>query len=138
MTWSTSEIEHEGFPLLLRRPDHTNIWQFKETFPQLISVEHHLEKTTDNGLPDHGYNKTLLDFDSYMCDLFAKSSNGIIFLIETFGGKRNYYYYTRSDYDIDPRLQEAKKQFNVRLSSWQKLDEGWGFLASYPIDVFQK
>lgn len=115
MTWSTSEIEYEGLPLLLRRPDYPNIWKFKGKFTQIVTVEHLLEKVKQNGLPNRVYNKSLADFDNYMCTLLDHTGNGIIFLIETFAGKRNYYYYTLPFFNIDPLIGGAIINFKANL-----------------------
>ena len=137
MTWSTTEIEYEGFPLLLRRPDYNNIWQYKEKLVQLIAVEHLLDKATPNGLPENDYNKSLSDFDHFMCTLFDKTDDGIIFLIETFGGKRNYYYYTASQYDMTELIGRTMLDFNVKLTVSKRADNDWGFLKTYPIELFK-
>lgn len=138
MTWATSEIDYEGLPLLLRKPDHQNIWRFQDRLTKLVSIEHLLDKVNSNGLPEKKYNSTLYDFDYYMCSLFDKSSDGIIFLIETFSGKRNYYYYTLPDIRIDPLIEKARLKFKVNLESWTQADIGWGFLDDYPVQIFTK
>ena len=97
-----------------------------------------LEHTSNTGLPEKNYNKTLLDFDHYMCDLFNESNEGIIFLIETFAGKRNYYYYTKSSFDITSMLKKIMKQFKVVLTTWEMSDGEWDFLEKYPITIYTK
>ena len=138
MTWSTTEIKYEGFPLLLRRPDHDDIWQYKDRLTQLTTVEHLLDKATSKGLPENSYNKSLTDFDHYMCTIFDKSVDGVIFLIETFAGKRNYYYYTLPQYDISKQIDKAKLHFNVKLSIATRDDNNWGFFASYPVELYKR
>jgi len=137
MTWSTTEIEYEGFPLLLRKPDYSNIWQHKEKLTQLVTIEHLLDKATPNGLPEKNYNKSISDFDHYMCTLFDKNADGIIFLIETFAGKRNYYYYTSPQYDITKLIDRAKVDFNVKLTVTKRADNDWGFFKAYPVILFK-
>ena len=105
MTWATTEIEYEGLPLLLRKPNHSNIWTFKKRLTKLVAIEHLLEKVNSDGLPEKRYNTTLANLDHFMCSFFDKSNAGIIFLIETFSGKRNYYYYTLPDVNIDPLIE---------------------------------
>jgi hypothetical protein len=138
MTWSTSEIEYEGLPLLLRSPDHSNVWEFKKRLTKLVSIVHLLDKVNSDGLPERKYNLTLADFDYFMCSLFDKSTDGIILLIETFSGKRNYYYYTLPDFNIDPLIEKAKIKFKVNLDSWTQADLNWGFLDDYPVQIFPK
>ena len=136
MTWSNLEMEYEGFPLLLRRPDHPNIWRYKNKFTQLVLVEHTLEKVKKNGLPEGTYNKSLSDFDEQMCTLLDKTDKGIIFLIETFAGKRNYYYYIEQGFNIKHIVNNAKKNFKVNLEASINDDTGWGFLKEYPVNIF--
>ncbi len=137
MTWSTTEIEYEGFPLLLRRPDYKNIWKYQQSLTQLVAVGHLLDNTTPNGLPEKNYNQMLATFDDYMCNLFDTSPEGFIFLIETFGGKRNYYYYTLPHYDISKLVDQAKLDFKVKLTIAIQDDNGWGFFKDYPIELFK-
>lgn len=137
MTWSTTEIEHEGFPLLLRKPDHKNIGPYKSKYSKLLSVTHSFDKVKDDGLPESNYNSTLADFDNKMCSLFENSSDGIIILIETFGGERNYYYYISSTADFEPRLDIIKTEFNIaNLTTTLKEDKNWGFLDNYPTKLY--
>ncbi len=136
MTWSTSEIEYEGLPLLLRKPDHENIWRFKDKLTKLVSIEHHLDTVTSDGLPEKKYNSKLSDFDHYMCSLFDKSNDGIIFLIETYSGKRIYYYYTSPTFNIEPLIETTKHKFKLTLEGWTQDDTGWGFLDEYPVKLF--
>jgi len=138
VTWSTNEIEYKGLPLLLRKPDHKDIWKFQDKFPQLVSVEHHLSETSNDGLPASEYNKTLADFDEYMCGLLENSMDGIVILVETFAGKRNYYYYTKRDFEIKSLVDLVQNKFNVVLTTWQKKDPEWGFLSAYPIEIYSK
>ena len=138
MIWSTSEIEFEGLPLLLRSPGHANVWRYKDSLTKLVAIEHLLDRVNSNGLPEKKYNSTLSDFDHYMCSLFDKSKDGIIFLIETFSGKRIYYYYTLPDFNIDPLLEKVKLKFKVNLDGWTQNDLGWGFLKEYPVEIFAK
>ncbi|MFT3934517.1 MAG: hypothetical protein QM726_12920 [Chitinophagaceae bacterium] len=135
MTWITSEIEYEDLPLLLRKPEYQNIWDYKDKFTRLVSIEHHLKKVTNNGLPEKEYNLTLAGFDHYMCSIFNNSSDGLIFLIETFSGKRNYYYFTLPDFKMQFLIERAIKRFDVVLESWTQMDIGWGFLNAYPVKL---
>ena len=136
MTWSTSEIQYEGFPLLLRRPDYPNVWKFKPTFNQLVTVEHILESVTESGLPERSYNKALAEFDHYMCALLEDTNNGIIFLIETYGGKRNYYYYTSPVTAMDRLTKQAEADFKVTLKVRSMVDNDWNFIKSYPVRLY--
>ncbi|HLK29269.1 MAG TPA: hypothetical protein VKT28_11880 [Puia sp.] len=103
---------------------------------KLVAIEHLLDKVNSNGLPEKQYNSTLSDFDHFMCTLFDKSKDGIIFLIETLSGKRIYYYYTMADKNIDPLIEKLKLDFKVNLDNWMQDDTGWGFLKEYPVEIY--
>lgn len=68
-----------------------------------------------------------------MCNLLQPGEE-IIILIETFGGKRVYYYYVAESLDFEKRLNEVKAQFkSVKLEVSSYRDEEWDFLNDYPI-----
>lgn len=101
-----------------------------------MSVQHTLEKVTSNGLPEKKYNSTLSDFDHHMCSLFDNSDEGIIFLIETFSGKRNYYFYTLPSFSFESQIDITIQQFAVNLEHCSQEDISWGFLKEYPVKLF--
>lgn len=136
MTWSTAEMEYEGFRLLLRKPNHNDVWRFKDALIKLVCIENLLEKVTSEGLPEKEYNATLAEFDHYMCTVFDNSNEGIIFLIETYCGKRNYYYFTSPGFAVNLFLEDIKQKFKVNIDSWSQDDTGWGFLDRYPVKLF--
>lgn len=137
MIWFTTEIEHEGFPLLLRKPAHKDIWSYKSKYSMLLSVTHSLDKVKDDGLPESNYNSSLADFDNKMCSLFKFSSEGIVVLVETIGGERNYYYYISSTVDFDTKIEAIKKKFNIsKLTTTLKEDKSWGFFDKYPTKLY--
>jgi hypothetical protein len=134
MTWSNAELEYEGLPLLLRKPDYQNILQFKSKFTKLVAIEHYLEIVDKLGLPKKSYNSNISKFDGYMCDLFTDTNDGIVFLIETFNGKRTYYYYCDNNLDIDILADEIKSKFDFNIEIMSQNDDEWAFLHNYPMD----
>jgi hypothetical protein len=138
MTWFTAEIEHEGFPLLLRKPDYKNVWFYKTQYSKLLCVTHSLDKVKDNGLPENAYNSSLADFDHEMCSLFKESNEGIIILVETFGGKRNYFYYLSSTIDFATKIETIKETFNItELTATANEDQAWQFVDEYPTKLYE-
>lgn len=125
--------------MLLRRPDHKNVWKFKGEFFKLVSIEHHLDIVVNSGLPESDYNQSLAEFDNDMCGCLSAKENGIPILIETFSGKRNYYYYyVRPEIELSFLLEAAKSEYNVNLTGWDKIDQDWKFLDAYPMEIFRK
>jgi hypothetical protein len=139
LNWSSAEFQYEGLPLLIRKPDFDNIWQWQEMFPMRLSITHHLSKIKSNGLPENEYNWSLADFDAALCDLFEQEVEGIIFLIETFSGERHYYYYISETTDFECRIVRVKEHFGIeKIEVAYNEDVTWDFINKYPFGLFRK
>ena len=136
MTWSTMDTTYEDFPLYLRKPNIENITQYQLLYPRLLNITHTLDKVKSNGLPQSDYNKTLEDFDGKICNLFDFENEGFIFLIETYGGKRNYWFYLKPDFDYTAILTGLKRKYkNHKLEESVSNDKNWGFIKDYPYKI---
>ena len=135
--WLTSRrLEHEGFPLYLRRPQYEDIWSYQEKFPGLLTVTHKFDQVKSNGLPESDYNKSLNDLDSKMVHMFDVK-DGLIFLIETFGGERNYYYFIAETTDYTSKVDAIREtETHADLEIDVRLDREWNFLRKYPVRIF--
>jgi hypothetical protein len=133
--WLTTKIEHEGFPLYLRRPDYHDIFVYRNNFPNVLRVTQKLKEVNSNGLPESDYNMSLIDFDGQMCDLFKGTNDGLIFLIETFGGERSYYYFISDSVDYDKKIEGLKNE-DIELEVKSYADKDWGFLKEYPTKLY--
>jgi hypothetical protein len=138
MEWLTTETEYEGNPLYLRLPSYKNIWQYKSKFPKLMCITHIFDSVKDNGLPTADYNISLIDFDGEVVSLLESSKNGIVFLVETYGGARNYWFYVLdSEYyskifeDLQTKYPEKKLELDYRN------DSDWGFIKDYPFELYK-
>jgi hypothetical protein len=137
MKWFTHETIYEGFPLYLRRPDHENVWSYQNNSTNLLCVTHKLEKVKQNGLPESDYNKSLSDFDYELVKLLEQGEKGVIVLIETFGGERNYWYYIQRDFDYEASINLIKSKFpSDVIETWSEEDNEWDFLKSYPFKLY--
>jgi hypothetical protein len=135
--WLTTKIEHEGFPLYLRKPDYSNIFIYINKFPRLLCVTQKLKKVTSNGLPESDYNMSLIDFDEQMTNLFDNENDGLIFLIETFGGDRSYYYFISESVDYEGRIKDLNNNYrDIELEVRSQTDKDWGFLKEYPTKLY--
>jgi hypothetical protein len=102
----------------------------------LILTTHQFDKVTENGLPTSDYSKTLIDFDEEIVNLLT--SNGIIFLIETYGGARSYWFYDRDNELTLKAFERLKghypdKKIELEVSS----DQEWNFIAEYPVILYK-
>ena len=58
------------------------------------------------------------------------------FLVETFGGKRHYYFYVAT-IDMASRVASVASRYaNERLSWKTRNDPEWGFIQGYATDFF--
>ncbi len=129
--WSTAEATYEGFPLYLRRPTEIDYSQ-SARFPVQVVIEHSLEKVRSSGLPEPEYNRSLLDFDGVVVELFEESGDGYAVLVETFAGKRIYYFYVSSETDVQSRFDTLAGNFpEHELALEQRSDSDWSFLKRY-------
>ncbi|MET0945450.1 MAG: DUF695 domain-containing protein [Flavobacterium sp.] len=138
MEWLTTQTEYEGIPLLLRIPNYKNIWEYKSKYSQLISITHIFDIVKENGLPTSNYNKSLFDFDNEVIHLFD-SENGIIFLVETYGGARNYWFFGEDSKSISKILNDLKrKNPEKNLEVDYQTDTDWSFIQDYPVVLYKK
>lgn len=93
MTWLSAIKECEGAPIALRvRPD-MDTPEHRAGFPFLAVVTHALAVVRADGLPDADYNDTLTAFDHETHLFLEGRSEGLVVLVETIAGRRNYYAY---------------------------------------------
>jgi hypothetical protein len=135
--WLTKKIEYEGFPLHLRKPDYQDIFIYRADFPNVLHVTQNLKEVTSNGLPESDYNQPLFGFDVQMCNMFDTQDERIIFLIETFAGKRHYYYFISESADYEKRIEKIKRNNpDVDIETHSYVDKDWGFLKEYPTKLY--
>jgi len=130
--WKTGAVEHEGVPLYLRFPDGLDYDTLQKTYPQLIVLKQQLLHVNDKGAPQADHNDSLGEFDTYIVNFLEKSGNGITVLVETFGGKRIYYMYSKTSIDasaMESAIRRTYPEHSVTISA--KSDREWGFIRRY-------
>jgi hypothetical protein len=139
MEWLTTKIEYEGLPLYLRLPKYEDIWKYQSKFPKLINIEHTFDSVKDNGLPTSEYNKSLFDFDNEVVNLLQSESNGVVFLVETYGGSRNYWFFGEdSDFFLKIFDNLKAKYSDKKLELHIQNDVDWDFIKDYPVELYKK
>ena len=132
MKWKCKQTTQQGLPLFLRYLEGIDANAFKTRFPKLVVVRHQLSKVSPNGLPEPEYNEGLFEFDEGLRNLFELSQHGITVLIETFGGKRNYYVYADSKRNATDIVASLKRAFPKENLSWTiHSDPRWSFVVKY-------
>ncbi len=136
-TWLSVEKTFEGFPLFLRRPAHLDIDSLRPAFPTLVVVTHEFTKRKSNGLPEPDYNHSLAGMDHELVVAFDVDRMGVAALIETFGGKRHYYFYVAADTDTRAVISAVVGHYPKERLSWTvRPDPAWGFFEKYAKEYF--
>ena len=137
LEWATAQKEYEGFPLMLRRPTNLDIDSLRPTHPTLAVVTHEFTKRWPNGLPEPDYNDTLFEMDDELVGAFDVDQMGVPALVETFGGKRHYYFYVTADTDVPAIISAVAQRYPSERLLWTvRPDPKWGFLERYAADFF--
>jgi hypothetical protein len=136
-TWLTAEKTYEGFPLFLRRPAVLDVDAHRVTFPTLAIVTHEFTKREPNGLPEADYNHGLAGMDNELIVAFDVDRMGVPVLVETFGGKRHYYFYVAADADVAAVISAVARRYPEERLSWSvRSDPKWGFISKYATEYF--
>ena len=136
-SWLADEKLYEGFPLLLRRPAELDTISLKSIFPILAVITHEFTKRLANGLPEPEYNRGLADLDHELISAFDSPKLGVIALVETFGGERNYYYYVLTNANVPNIISLITERYpNERLSWSTRQDATWDFIEKYALKHF--
>jgi hypothetical protein len=130
--WATLTREYEGFPLYLRFPRGLNYDSLQRRFPVRLVLTHVFSFRRFDGAPEPHYNEMLEEFDLSLLRYFKAGGLGQIVLVETFGGKRHYYYYVATSVDAEAILVNLRSRYpeqKVELQS--KADPAWQFIRQY-------
>lgn len=128
--WATLTREYEGFPLYLRFPLRLDYDVLQNRFPVRIVLTHTFNFRQFDGSPEPSYNEMLEEFDLSLVTYFKTSALGQIVLVETYGGKRHYYYVAAS-VDAATMLPELRSRFaRQRIDLQSKSDPAWQFISS--------
>ena len=132
LLWHRLSLEYEGFPLHLRWPAGVDFDDLSGRFPKLFVLTHTFTFRRPDGTPEPTYNDTLANFDLTVTRSFRTDRTGQIVLIETFGGKRNYYFYVMSTFDGGTYCLLLSGQFpGYNLSETTREDPAWHFIRNY-------
>ena len=136
-SWLTAEKSYEGFPLLLRRHANLEVDSLRSLYPTLAVVTHEFTKRRPNGLPEPGYNDDLVEMDCELVGAFDANCTGVPALVETFGGKRHYYFYVAKDADVPAAISAIVHRYPKEQLSWSvSPDPNWKFIERYAREHF--
>src|SRR5688500_278746 len=99
-TWQVSGHTYESFPLILRWPTNVDTPTNRKRYPRFAVITHEFTHRYPDGRPEPAYNETLFDFDEAITSAFDSPRCGVPILVETFGGKRIYYFCISPEADL--------------------------------------
>jgi hypothetical protein len=130
--WLVAMVEYEGLPLALRVRPQIDTEQNKAAYPRRVRVTHKLAKVQPNGLPEPDYNEALFDLDQAIVAALQTAESGIVVLIETFNGERNYDAYITSSATPAAAIRDLKKRFpKQKITLIEKDDPEWKLYSHY-------
>jgi hypothetical protein len=132
MAWESVQRTYEGYPLYLRRPAGLDFDALSPNFPVHLTITHELTFRRFDGAPEPAYNRGLEDFDVSVTRYFAETGGGQVVLVETFGGKRHYYFYVSPSVKVESVLSDLRGRFpGYKLEAEVRSDPGWTFIRRY-------
>jgi len=127
--WATLTQEYEGFPLYLRFPRLVENEAIQARFPVVLVLTHTFNFRQFGRASEPTYNDTLGEFNSAILTHFERDGLGLMVLVETFGGRRNYYFYVQPAVDLASVLQSLRARFPAcALTGRRKEDPTWQFI----------
>lgn len=135
--WVLSQHTYEGFPLFLRHVERLPAPLRRKELPALAIITHTFSKRLANGLPESDYNDSLAEMDLMLMNAMKAQKIGSPVLVETFGGKRMFYYYVVDQRSAEKRFADIRPLFPAEeLSFDSRPDPDWGFIYRYAKDFF--
>jgi hypothetical protein len=136
-SWVTIQLSYEGFPLFLRRPTNVDTAIDRERYSTLAVIIHEFTKRLPDGRPDPDYNEGLFEFDGQIVASFDATERGVPVLVETFSGKRRYYFYVKRGTEISSIISAMIDRYPNEKLSWEvRPDPTWSFLDKYAKEFF--
>lgn len=135
-SWVVSSRDYEGFPLFTRHPVGLDFDKLELIYPIRVIVALTFARVQENGLPERQYNETLEIFDNFITEYFEYRSNGQCVLVETYGGKRNFYLYVSKSADIKEFKKLVSEMFSQHQVEFDVIpDENWSLIRKYSVEI---
>ena len=135
--WTIAKHTYEGFPLYLRRPVDVDTPDHRMSFPHLAVIKHTFTKRFPDGRPEPDYNETLGELDHEVLAAFTPGQFGVPVLVETFAGKRNYYFYVADGTDVSAiAARIARHHPDETITRSAHPNDRWAFLDKYAAEFF--
>ena len=135
--WVTGESVFEGFPLVLRIPLEVDWKTLELTCTELLTVTHTFANHQPNGQPVEEQDDGPAKLDLALQNAFLGIPNAEIVLVETYGGKRNSYFYISREVSVSDQIGPIQKEFSeYAIDHVQQPDPGWLFIEQYTAEFF--
>lgn len=137
--WNVTQLTYEGFPLFLRYPIDLDYDELQKPYPTFVVVTIPYSEYTDDGLPEKGFNRTILEpLDELIFKTLGGNKNGYCVLVETFFKNRHYYLYVSPDFDVELLKKTLKSNYaNLAIEVEKSQDPNWSFIRRYAKESFK-
>jgi hypothetical protein len=104
--------------LFLRRLAILDVETYRPILPNLAIITHEFTKRKPDGLPEPDYNHGLAAMDHELIVAFDVDRMGVPALVETYGGKRHYYFYVSEDTEVSSVISAIAQRYPQEQLSW--------------------
>ena len=130
-SWSVNEGQNQGNLMFVRKNDGCKNIAGHKDYPFRCGIAFELNKPTENGLPSSEENHELNDLEDRIFELYQNDLSGIVTLIITTSGFREYVLYSKSSATFNEKLKQlCSLNTNYNLTSYCELDRNWSQFKS--------
>lgn len=122
--WLGIEGTREDKPLLARLRKLANNKAQRSALPQLFFIEWSYPIDNDTELPSRSVYKQLSRFEERVLDGLEQDGEGVLFFVETCGGKVTYHLYVKDPDPVAERVNNAVPA-DVELELSSRPDPNW-------------
>ena len=129
--WLNATVQYQGVKLALRvRPGAGTVEQ-RARLSTLAVVTHRLAYVRADGMPEPDYNYGLAELDGAIIKAL-EADGGIVVVVDTRGGRRNYYAYTSGSAASEAAWTAARAAHSGHALELRRQDDAdWAFFADY-------
>lgn len=129
--WLGATVNYEGSPLALRVRPGAGTPAQRARLAMLAVVTHRLAHVRPDGMPEPDYNDGLAALDGEIIAAL-QSDGGVVAIVETLGGRRSYYAYTRDGAGLDAPWAALRAAHPGHALELQRRDDPeWAVFLDY-------
>lgn len=107
--WSVATCDHEGRPLLVRYRGFASDFP-REIYPERLNVIWTMSEQDENGLATDDESDRLTTFENRLVAALERTSAGVLSVVLTTGGQREFVFHTADRGDFLQRLTDMPQE----------------------------